>query len=426
MSKLTQRFSFFKSTFYKLLGWNSISIVFKIAMGLVSSKLVSIYLGLQGINTLENFRNFTHVGDAFSQAGIQNGIVKSFAISENDIQDRKVFSTAFLILILITTFTGICLIIIKPFIESYLFGGNLFSTAILLYAFCLPTLSVQTVIMNYFQGKQFFKKVILINCLGYIINIILSVYLITTYQLAGAVYQIIIAPLILTFITFLIFSKEQNISRLISFSAFDRTTATILFRFSLMTLVSSILAPVSFLTIRNMIENQLGTETGGIWSAILRLSGFYMMFVSSICSLYFFPKLAREESEYGQRLIIKEYIKKFLPVIFIGLLFCYIFQNVIFLVIYTEEFLVLKKYFYLQLIADFIKSFALIFGYVLLANQNIKRFIAFEFISVGISVVGAYLLIHGFGLSGVYYALILSLIIYAIILIVDYYRKEKI
>ena len=54
---------FFKDSFYKVLGFNSISIVLKIIMGLVSTKLSSIYLGLQGINTLENFRNFTSISE---------------------------------------------------------------------------------------------------------------------------------------------------------------------------------------------------------------------------------------------------------------------------------------------------------------------------------------------------------------------------
>jgi len=102
---------FFKDSFYKVLGFNSISIVLKIIMGLVSTKLSSIYLGLQGINTLENFRNFTSISDSFSQFGLQNGIVKYSATSHSIKQDQKIISTIFFLL-LVTSFIFIFLIIL--------------------------------------------------------------------------------------------------------------------------------------------------------------------------------------------------------------------------------------------------------------------------------------------------------------------------
>ena len=103
---------FFKDSFYKVLGFNSISIVLKIIMGLVSTKLSSIYLGLQGINTLENFRNFTSISDSFSQFGLQNGIVKYSATSHSIKQDQKIISTIFFLL-LVTSFIFIFLIILN-------------------------------------------------------------------------------------------------------------------------------------------------------------------------------------------------------------------------------------------------------------------------------------------------------------------------
>lgn len=97
---------------------------------------------------------------------------------------------------------------------------------------------------------------------------------------------------------------------------------------------------------------------------------------------------------------------------FLGLLLCFVLQKVVILLIYTEDFLILRDYFYLQLIADFVKSLSLIFGYLLIAKKKIWQFILFEIISLGSYCLGSYIFIKYLKLDGVYYSLIGSLMIY--------------
>ena len=199
---------FFKDSFYKVLGFNSISIVLKIIMGLVSTKLSSIYLGLQGINTLENFRNFTSLSDSFSQFGLQNGIVKYSATSHSIKQDQKVISTIFFLL-LVTSFIFIFLIILNiNYVKFYIFGNQSFGFLVIAYALLSPFANLQFLLLNYLQGKQGHKFVILINSIGYVLNIILSFYLIINYHLIGAMIQLIVVPIILMIISLFIIHKK--------------------------------------------------------------------------------------------------------------------------------------------------------------------------------------------------------------------------
>ena len=403
---------FFKDSFYKVLGFNSISIVLKIIMGLVSTKLSSIYLGLQGINTLENFRNFTSLSDSFSQFGLQNGIVKYSATSHSIKQDQKVISTIFFLL-LVTSFIFIFLIILNiNYVKFYIFGNQSFGFLVIAYALLSPFANLQFLLLNYLQGKQGHKFVILINSIGYVLNIILSFYLIINYHLIGAMIQLIVVPIILMIISLFIIHKKVVFFNLISIHYVNFSVIKGLLVFSLMNLVSGALTPLSFIFIRYLVQSNLSADEAGVWSSIVRISVFYMTFVSSICNLYFYPKLSKTEIFSEYKAIIAEYYRKFIPIVFLGLLLCFVLQKVVILLIYTEDFLILRDYFYLQLIADFVKSLSLIFGYLLIAKKKIWQFILFEIISLGSYCLGSYIFIEYLKLDGVYYSLIGSLFIY--------------
>lgn len=403
---------FFKDSFYKVLGFNSISIVLKIIMGLVSTKLSSIYLGLQGINTLENFRNFTSLSDSFSQFGLQNGIVKYSATSHSIKQDQKVISTIFFLL-LVTSFIFIFLIILNiNYVKFYIFGNQSFGFLVIAYALLSPFANLQFLLLNYLQGKQGHKFVILINSIGYVLNIILSFYLIINYHLIGAMIQLIVVPIILMIISLFIIHKKVVFFNLISIHYVNFSVIKGLLVFSLMNLVSGALTPLSFIFIRYLVQSNLSADEAGVWSSIVRISVFYMTFVSSICNLYFYPKLSKTEIFSEYKAIIAEYYRKFIPIVFLGLLLCFVLQKVVILLIYTEDFLILRDYFYLQLIADFVKSLSLIFGYLLIAKKKIGQFILFEIISLGSYCLGSYIFIEYLKLDGVYYSLIGSLMIY--------------
>ena len=403
---------FFKDSFYKVLGFNSISIVLKIIMGLVSTKLSSIYLGLQGINTLENFRNFTSLSDSFSQFGLQNGIVKYSATSHSIKQDQKVISTIFFLL-LVTSFIFIFLIILNiNYVKFYIFGNQSFGFLVIAYALLSPFANLQFLLLNYLQGKQGHKFVILINSIGYVLNIILSFYLIINYHLIGAMIQLIVVPIILMIISLFIIHKKVVFFNLISIHYVNFSIIKRLLVFSLMNLVSGALTPLSFIFIRYLVQSNLSADEAGVWSSIVRISVFYMTFVSSICNLYFYPKLSKTEIFSEYKAIIAEYYRKFIPIVFLGLLLCFVLQKVVILLIYTEDFLILRDYFYLQLIADFVKSLSLIFGYLLIAKKKIWQFILFEIISLGSYCLGSYIFIEYLKLDGVYYSLIGSLFIY--------------
>jgi PST family polysaccharide transporter len=72
----------------------------KIGIGLITSKILAIFVGPSGMALVGNFRNFTTSLETVSTLGFQTGIVKYVAESkENKEQLQKIFSTIFIFLL---------------------------------------------------------------------------------------------------------------------------------------------------------------------------------------------------------------------------------------------------------------------------------------------------------------------------------------
>ena len=409
-----------KYTFINLLSFNSISVLLKIIMGLVSTKLSSIYLGISGINTLEFFRNFTSVAANFSQLGLQNGVIKNAAISQSKSHDRKLLSTAFTILMFFSVVVIITIILFRNLIQEFLFQTNVFEAILFVYLFTIPLIGLQVICINFIKGKQHYKTSIFIDIIGYSINILLSFYLIINYELIGAMLQIVFSPVLLFLFTYLFFLKKFKQFSLFSFQYFDWDIFKSLISFMLMGAFSSMVTPITFIVIRNFIQEILSIELAGIWSSILRLSSFYMMFVSSFIGLYFLPNIAKSTSITSLNEEARKYFKQFFPMVVLGLTVCYFLQNYIIQIVYTNEFILIKDYFYLQLIADAIRVLGIFWGYCILTKQLVKWYILFELFSVITYILSARFLINQYNLEGVYIAQILSLTLYLLVVFIFY------
>ena len=90
--------SFFKkiltSELFKISSLNSINVFTKIGAGLITSKVLAIYVGPSGMALIGNLRNFLASFDSISSLGFQNGIIKYVAEKkESDLELKKINST---------------------------------------------------------------------------------------------------------------------------------------------------------------------------------------------------------------------------------------------------------------------------------------------------------------------------------------------
>jgi len=189
-----------------------------------------------------------------------------------------------------------------------------------------------------------------------------------------------------------------------------------------MALLSAILVPLTLILIRNFIVDAHSIETAGIWDAVNRLSGFYMLFFSSGLSLYYMPKLASLNTESEFKIELKSYLKTFVPLFLIMLIAIFLLKGIILKAAFTDEFSKIEGVLIWQLLGDFFRILTLAFGFQILVKTMIKRYFIIEIVFNLSYLLLSFYLFKQFSVEGVLQAYFIANLI-TFIVILGMFRK---
>lgn len=410
---------------FKITSLNSFSVVLKIGIGLITSKILAVFVGPSGMALVGNLRNFLTSLENISTLGFQNGIVKYTAENEKNKDElQKIISTVFISLLFVALLLSGILFFTASFWNEKIFGNN--TEYLLIFkvlAFVLPTYGLSIFLIAVINGLGKFQKVIWMNIIGNIIGLLTSIFLILQFKTTGALLAIVIAPSLLFFVTFYLVQKEIQFLQLIKFKLFDFKIVKNLSSYSLMALVSSVLGPFVFLAIRNHIIQDLGIEQAGYWETMTRISTYYLLFVSTILSVYFLPKLSKAQNNKETKIVFWQYYKFILPVFVLGLTALYFTRFTIVQLLFTKEFLPVTDLFFWQFLGDIFKVCALILGFQFFAKKMTSAFIITELFSLSVLYFASLSCMKLFQIEGVVIAYAFQNFIYLVVLAV-YFRKS--
>jgi PST family polysaccharide transporter len=187
-------------------------------------------------------------------------------------------------------------------------------------------------------------------------------------------------------------------------------------------LVSAVFGSLVFLAIRKHIIAVLGIEQAGYWEAITRISNYYLLFISTMLTVYFFPKLAFSQSKKATKNVLWSYYYGILPLFVLGLIVLFFLRFFVIQLFFTKAFIPVSELFFWQLLGDMFKAASLILGYQFFAKRLTTAFIATEIFSLLMMYIFCHLFITAFGIQGVVMAHALTYFIYLMILVI-YFRK---
>jgi O-antigen/teichoic acid export membrane protein len=410
---------------FKITSLNSLSVALKIGIGLITSKILAIFVGPSGMALVGNLRNFSSSLESISTLGFSNGIVKYVAEKKKENEQLyKIISTAFICLLVITIILSFILYFFASFWNKQIFGNDFdYRIVFKATALVLPWYAISVFLLSLINGLGKFKNVIWINILGNIIGLLVSLYMILHFKTLGALLSIVISPALLFFVTFYFINKEFNFLRTIKFRYFDFRVLKNLSSYSLMALVSSVLGPIVYLAIRKNVIQIVGLEQAGYWETIVRISSYYMMFVTTILSVYFLPKLAVAQNNQETKKIFWSFYKHILPVFAVALIVIYFSRFFIIKLLFTDEFMPVTALFFWQLIGDVFRTASWILGFQFFAKKMTKAFIISEIASLAVLYFSSHCLVVLFGIHGVVMAQALDNFIYLLVLCV-YFRRS--
>jgi PST family polysaccharide transporter len=190
-----------------------------------------------------------------------------------------------------------------------------------------------------------------------------------------------------------------------------------------MALVSSVLGPLVFLAMRKNVIEIIGLEQAGFWETMIRISSYYMLFITTILSVYFLPKLAVAKNNLETKKVFWNFYQTILPLFIAGLVVVYFLRFFIVNLLFTNAFLPVTTLFFWQLTGDVLKVASLILGYQFFAKKLTAAFIIAELFSLAVLYFSSLYFINEFGIQGIVMAQAFDNFVYLLVLMV-YFRKS--
>ena len=145
-----------------------------------------------------------------------------------------------------------------------------------------------------------------------------------------------------------------------------------------MALASAAADPTSQLILRSYLTSQTSLADAGLWEAMNRMSGMYLMVIETSLVVYYLPKLARIDNEAEIQKEVINVFKLIVPPLLVLLLLIFLSKNFIIEILLDDKFKGMENLFAFQLTGDFFKICSWLLAYLMIAKSMTKMFITTE------------------------------------------------
>ena len=386
---------------------------------MVSQKIVAELLGPVGVKRLGDIRDIIPMIESLSSFGTFNGIVKYVAEHKDDEKEiQRLFSTVTVFSIIASLLCCFVLFFGATYFNTLLFPNANHVFVFKVLALAVPFIAFNRILNGIINGLSAYKTFIKINLISYSCSVILTLLMIYYKQINGALIAVAVSPILqLLIIGYFYFKTIKGYIKFKGFT-FSIPYKNELLAFTLMSLVATFLGRFVDLNIRQSIEGQINEIDAGNWTALTNISKQYLMFMSSILTLYVIPKFATIKTSLEFRKELIHIYKTVLPFFALGMLIIFFLREWIILNLLTEEFLGMKKMFKWQLLGDFVKLASIIVAHQFLAKKMVKEFVVTELISLILFFGLSFHFVKSMGAEGVVYAHFLRYLIYFFVVLI--------
>ncbi|MCB0446938.1 MAG: O-antigen translocase, partial [Gelidibacter sp.] len=356
---------------FKVAHLNSATIITKIVAGILTSKAIAVFIGVEGMALIGNLRNFLSAIQSFAILGFYNGLVKSISEFKNDaLELSKTLSTAYYLGFFSTIMVSFVCYYNAESINVFLFSSLYnYAYVIKVLALALPFYSLNMFCFSIMNGFSKYRMLLVINIIGQILGLSITIFLIYQSNIDGALVSAVITPSLLLLMTLVGIVNQRSLVSSVKISNVSFDILKKFFPFAIMALVTAIALPLVSIIIRNYIIDEIGIKNAGYWEAMNRISDYYLMFIMSIITLYILPRFNEIDNKKEFRKEVFNFYKTVIPFFGAGLILIYLLRPYIILLIYSEAFKPVEDLFLWQLLGDFIKVLSVVIAYQFIAKK---------------------------------------------------------
>lgn len=411
-------------TFIKTSLLNGIAVVVRMLTLLCINKILAIYVGPAGYAALGQFQNAVQMITTFASGAINAGVTKYTAeYHEDEQQQHTVWRTAGSISVFGAIVTGVIVAIFNERLSLLFLGDDTFGGVFIWFAATLVLFVLNTLLLAVLNGKKEIVRYVVSNIAGSLFALAVTTYMAVNWGVYGALVALAVYQSISFFVTLVLCCRAPWFKVQYFIGRIDPKVARNLAKYTAMSLTSVACVPLSQILVRNHLGQSFGWEAAGYWEALTRLSGAYLMLITTTLSVYYLPRFSELKHPTELRAEIKNGYKIILPLTVIGALIIYMFRDLVVKLLFTPEFLPMTDLFAWQMVGDTLKIGSWVLAYLMLGKAMFKLFMVTELIFAATFVAFSWFFTDIFGLEGVTMAYAVNYAIYWIVMGVFMSRK---
>lgn len=396
---------------------NGIAVLIKTATMFILNKVLAVYVGPSGYAVIGQFQNFIQIVTSFAGGAINTAVIKYTAqYYEDENRQRAIWRTAGSIVLLFSIVIAFLILILQRQLSIYIFQTNEFQSVFVWFAVFLLFFNFNALFLAILNGKKEILKLVIANIIGSLFSLSITGVLACKFGLYGALVALSIYQSTAFLVTLVLCYKADWFKFKYLFGKIDLDITRKFAGFALMALTSALCVPLSQIAIRTYMTGEFGIEYAGYWEAMIRLSGAYLMLVTTTLSVYYLPRLSELSAISDIKKEVYLGYKVIFPVALLGAMIVYLLRDWIIGLLFTDAFLPMRDLFLWQMIGDSLKIGSWILAYLMLSKAMTKLFIITEIINSVLLVFLTYLFTKIFGFEGVSIAYLVSYAIYWILM----------
>ena len=389
---------------------------------LISTKIVAVYLGTNGMFLLGQLKDFLRLGNTISSFGIENGIVKYVAEFEEQKENlSNIIGTSFRINIISAFFVSLVILAFKNQISTFLqidFDKNFY---FFLLVISVISASIHTCFLSIYNGLNRIKLFVIVNIISNIVSAIILVLFVLKMQIIGAFYALVINQILSLIINIIFYAVYKPFLIQWIFKKYINEYFKKLSSFSIMAIVGPVCLIISSFIVRDYLYDKFGADYAGSWEAMWRISAIYLLFLITTFKFYLIPTFSKLNDIELKKEVFKIW-KIVVPIIILITTAVYFSKNIIINLLLSNEFILINSIIFFHLIGDIIKINCWVLGNIMISKAKTKSFVFFQIEWSLVFVTLTYIFIEKYGFVGVSISYFVTYIIHFSLLNI-YFKK---
>lgn len=365
----------------KVFSLNAMATFIRMLAGMISVKIVALIIGPAGIALLGQLNNFNAILLGLANGGISSGITKYVAeYKEDEYLTKKYLSNALRITLICSVIVAIILILGCKQLSELILLSDEYYYVFIVFGLTIVLYSLNGLLISILNGYKQFKKYVKINVAGTLLGLVYSVCLVYFWGLSGALINAVTFQSIVFFATLWMCRKQTWLKKDFFKEKYDKVVTKQYFGYSLMTLTTLALLPVSQLILRGYVISEISATDAGIWEGMNRVSGTYLSVITTALSVYYLPRLSEITDDIELQNEIFKCYKFIIPLLLLIGVSIYVARYFIIWLLFTPNFLPMEGLFVWQLLGDFFKISSWLLAFIMVAKAQTKMFITTEIV----------------------------------------------